>query len=70
MGSRDAIRKAYALGLIRDGDTWTGMIASRNLTSHTYDEKTMEEVLTLIAEDYYPLFKVFLERMEQIADTH
>ncbi|WP_319580000.1 nucleotidyltransferase substrate binding protein [uncultured Methanospirillum sp.] len=70
MGSRDAIRKAFSLGLIKDGDTWISMIASRNLTSHTYDEKTMEETLALIAGEYHPLFEAFLERMEQIADSN
>nr|WP_319538480.1 nucleotidyltransferase substrate binding protein [uncultured Methanospirillum sp.] len=70
MGSRDVIRKAFSLGLIKDGDTWISMIASRNLTSHTYDEKTMEETLALIAGEYHPLFEAFLERMEQIADSN
>jgi len=70
MGSRDAIRKAFALGLIKDGETWISMIASRKLTNHTYDEKTMEETLTLIAREYHPLFESFLERMEQIADSN
>ncbi len=70
MGSRDVIRKAFSLGIIKDGDTWISMIASRNLTSQTYDEKTMEEILALIAGEYHPLFETFQERMKQIADSN
>src|SRR5690554_1536218 len=39
-GSRDAVREAFGTGLITDGKTWMNMIASRNKTSHTYNEAT------------------------------
>jgi len=70
MGSRDAIRHAFSLGLISDGTTWMAMIDSRNLTSHTYDEKTVEDMLIRIADDYFPLFVSFQERMKSIADKN
>ncbi|HLR53053.1 MAG TPA: nucleotidyltransferase substrate binding protein [Candidatus Avamphibacillus sp.] len=36
---RDAIREAFAFGLIQDGDQWIDMLTDRNKTSHIYDEK-------------------------------
>lgn len=68
MGSRDAIRQAFSLGLISDGKTWMAMIDSRNLTSHTYDEKTVEKILEQIADEYYPLFVEFQEKMSHLAN--
>ncbi len=55
-GSRDAIRKAFTSGLIKDGEGWMDMLQSRNQTSHTYNEKTAEEIAVAVTTKYYPLF--------------
>ena len=41
-GSKDATRAAFASGLIANGEQWMRMIASRNETTHTYNEETVE----------------------------
>ena len=41
---RQAIRTANDLGLLDDVDIWFEFVESRNLTSHTYDELTADEV--------------------------
>ena len=64
-GSRDAIRKALAIGLI-DNPLWLETIVDRNRTSHNYDESVANEVQQIIVNDYIPLFKNFLEVMEKI----
>lgn len=51
-GSRDVARLAFRRGLIGAGDVWMDMIKSRNRTSHTYDEKTAEEIVRAVREDY------------------
>ena len=38
-GSRDATREAFKRGLIENGEAWMDMIKSRNLTSHTYNDR-------------------------------
>ncbi len=43
-GSRDAIRNAFSLNLISDGDMWMDMIKSRIKTSHTYNDETAQEI--------------------------
>ena len=65
-GSRDATREAFSNGLIDDGDTWMEMILSRNETSHTYNEGTVEEIFSLIVEKYYKAFVDFERTMKEI----
>ncbi|QGG48344.1 nucleotidyltransferase substrate binding protein [Heliorestis convoluta] len=62
-GSRDATKQAFQLGLIESGEVWMEMIKSRNITIHTYDEKTADEVILLIRDQYYEEFKKLRNRM-------
>ncbi|MFH0730459.1 MAG: nucleotidyltransferase substrate binding protein [Pseudomonadota bacterium] len=55
-GSRDAIAKAFLLGLIQDGEGWMDMLKSRNLTSHTYNEETADEICRAVVKTYHRLF--------------
>jgi nucleotidyltransferase substrate binding protein (TIGR01987 family) len=63
-GSRDSTREGFRLGLISNGEIWMEMLASRNITSHTYNEKTAEEILQKILNDYYPAFLEFRNNMD------
>lgn len=65
-GSRDATRQAFNTNLITDGDYWMEMIKKRNLTSHTYNEETSEEIYKSIIDNFYPLFVAFQQKMEGI----
>ncbi|WP_440616156.1 nucleotidyltransferase substrate binding protein [Cysteiniphilum sp. 6C5] len=66
-GSKDATRQAFANGLIDNGDIWMQMIQSRNLTSHTYDESTVEEIATLILNEYINCFTQLAETLQNLA---
>lgn len=55
-GSRDAFRLAFERGLISEGDIWMDMIKKRQLTSHTYNEAVVVEILDAIIDDYYHQF--------------
>jgi nucleotidyltransferase substrate binding protein (TIGR01987 family) len=65
-GSRDAIRKAFQLGLIADGDKWMDAYKSRTKTSHTYNEETAREVVDAILGVYHGLFEALREKMESL----
>lgn len=56
-GSRDAFRLAFNRQLISNGKIWMKMIESRQLSTHTYDEITAEELVAEILKTYYFLFK-------------
>jgi nucleotidyltransferase substrate binding protein (TIGR01987 family) len=70
VGSRDAIREAFANGLIEDGEGWMRMLKDRNRTSHTYNEETAREILENILTHYHLLFATLQTRMDQEAEKH
>ncbi|RMF46125.1 MAG: nucleotidyltransferase [Deltaproteobacteria bacterium] len=67
-GSRDCIRKAFQAGIIRDGQIWMDMLASRNKTSHTYNQETADEITRAILTAYHPVFLSFRDRMLELAE--
>lgn len=54
---KETIKQAFQVNLIEQGHTWIDALADRNLTTHTYDEKTAIAVETKIRNDYSPLLK-------------
>lgn len=54
---RDAVKKSFEIGIISDGSQWLQGLEDRNLTAHTYNEATAQQVDTMIRETYYVLFK-------------
>ena len=69
-GARDAIREAYKRELIDNGDIWMFMLQDRNRTSHTYNESTMNEILTGIEKQYQPRLAELRERFEGLAQRN
>lgn len=65
-GSKDAVRLAFKMELISDGEGWMDMIKSRNKTSHTYNEETAEEIVEKVLNKYANLFSDFANMMEGI----
>lgn len=63
-GSRDSTREAFQIKLISNGKVWMVMIDSRNKTSHTYNEKTADEIYHKIMEEYYQAFLEFHKTMK------
>ncbi|MBL8501791.1 MAG: nucleotidyltransferase substrate binding protein [Nitrosomonas sp.] len=64
-GSRDATREAFKVELIQDGEQWMAMIQSRNISSHTYDERTAERLTDAIIHHCYLLFITLKTKMEK-----
>lgn len=65
-GSRDVIREAFKANLITDGEGWMNMLVSRNLTSHSYNEETAEEIANAITNSYFNLFKTLEQKLESL----
>lgn len=68
-GSRDATREAFQYNLLSDGETWMGMIKSRNQSAHTYNKETADEIAGLILNHYFALFMEFEQKMTELADV-
>ena len=56
VGSKNASRIAFRNELISDGEVWMDMIKARNLSSHTYNTETAEEIVDDILKRFYPAF--------------
>ncbi len=69
-GARGAIREAFQNDLIEEGQVWMEMLESRNLTSHTYNEETAEEILDLILKSYFSLLVSFKYKILTIIDSN
>lgn len=67
-GSRDATRKAFELELIEDGDSWMQMIQNRNRTSHTYNQKVMQEIIEAVITDYHKQYVSLAKKLNKIKD--
>lgn len=50
---REAIKTAFSIDLIIDGEIWLEALMDRNLTVHTYDEETANEVYVKIKDEYF-----------------
>lgn len=63
-GSKNAVKEAFNLGLIDDGEVWFDMIKSRNLTSHIYDHTEIIAILDTILNVYVVAFIKFEVKMK------
>ena len=68
-GSRDAVRLAFRRGLVSNGEIWMEMIKSRNRTSHTYNEETMEEIVGAVQSQYLVEFIGLEDALNGLKDS-
>ncbi|MEL7639683.1 MAG: nucleotidyltransferase substrate binding protein [Solidesulfovibrio sp.] len=66
VGSRGAVREAFRNGLIEEGETWMTMIRDRNLSSHTYDQTTAQEIVKRILEEHHPAFLTMTKKFQEL----
>lgn len=67
-GSKDATREAFKNNLIEDGDVWMEMVQSRNLTSHTYNEGTVDEIICHVQQSYLSEFIDLRNKLEGLVE--
>jgi nucleotidyltransferase substrate binding protein (TIGR01987 family) len=59
---REAIKQAFQAELLEDGQVLMDALEDRNLTVHTYDEKTAIEIEERIKAGYFPALRQFTRR--------
>jgi nucleotidyltransferase substrate binding protein (TIGR01987 family) len=69
LGSKNTVREAFKLGLLKEGEIWMNMILSRNQTSHTYNTTLAEQVVSDIIHKYFYQFKEIIEEFKKRYDT-
>ena len=65
---KGCLREAFTCGLVRDSPLWIRMIEDRNLTVHTYNERTAVAIYRNLAE-YVPLFEELLQGLVRTLDA-
>ena len=66
---RSAVKEAYKINLIEDGEKWLEMLDDRNLTNRTYDENTAKEIYRNIITSYYDVLLKFKEKMIRVIEN-
>jgi len=64
-GPNPAIEQAFQDGYIKDSEAWKRMKKSRELTSHTYNSETAEDIAESVIDSYYALFTALEKRLEE-----
>jgi len=54
---KQAIRQGFQDGIIKEAEDWMSALEKRNLTSHTYNEDILEEMLAFIESTFYPIVR-------------
>ena len=69
---REAIKQAFQAGIISHGEHWLQALQDRNLTAHTYNEKTAIAVETKIRQNYFPLllelYQTFQIKLSELSE--
>ena len=61
---KECLKEAFKFGLIEDDPRWLEMFEDRNLTVHTYNETTAEEVYGRLS-NYLGVFELLKEKLNQ-----
>ncbi len=69
---RETIKTAFQYGIITEGHEWLDALEDRNLTVHTYEESTAQEILEKIQSVYFirlkELHDLFLQKLQTIKE--
>ena len=66
-GSRDTLRLAFERELIHDGEDWMLMLQDRNLTEHTYNDESAQQILVNIRNRYLGHFQILRDTFQQLS---
>ena len=61
---KECLKEAFKFGLIKDDPRWLEMMEDRNLTVHTYNEITAEEVYERLP-NYLEIFELLKEELNR-----
>lgn len=64
-GPKPVIEQSFKDGYIEDSEAWMRMLISRNLTGHTYNQETADEILEKIRTEYFGLFRSLMKKLEE-----
>lgn len=63
---REAIKTAFSIELIAEGRVWLDALFDRNLTVHTYDEASANEIYKRIENLYFKLLQELYDKFRSL----
>jgi len=63
---RNAIKKAFEVGLLENGHDWMALLTDRYLTAYTYDEQKAYDMEMLIKHKYFQLLSALLKTFNRL----
>lgn len=67
---RELFSEAFSSGWMKDPDIWDAMIEDRNLTIHTYKERTAQSIYETICRSYYPALKHLHQSLNEVIQRY
>jgi nucleotidyltransferase substrate binding protein (TIGR01987 family) len=67
---KEIFAEAFSSGWLINPDDWEAMIEDRNLTSHTYKERTAEAVYQAVKNIYFPELRYLLTSITEVIDKN
>ena len=61
---KECLKEAFKFGLVKDDPRWIEALADRNLTVHTYDESTADDVYSRLP-NYLEIFNFLKDRIKE-----
>jgi nucleotidyltransferase substrate binding protein (TIGR01987 family) len=63
-GPNPVLDQSFKDGYINNAESWKKLKKARELTSHTYNSETADEVSMAVLNEFYPLFVDLLQKFE------
>lgn len=64
---KETIKKAFAVGLIADAEPWLNALLTRNIFTLAYDEHMANEALRQVTENYLPMVRLCVQKLNTLA---
>lgn len=61
---RVVFEESYRVKLLEGNEIWKKIIEARNLSTHTYDPKLAHQLVDSIRDEYFEIFKLTLQKIE------
>ena len=64
---KETIKKSFAVGFIADAEPWLNALQTRNVFTHAYDENMANEALRQVTENYLPMVRQCVQKLNTLA---
>lgn len=66
---REILQLSYKFGFIDDADTWLMMLKKRNVIAHVYNEVEVNELISLVRDEFLAALTKLEETLKTNAET-